>query len=158
MKIELRKIALHKGLSEETPAYTADVYADGVLVCHVKNEGHGGCDYQYPAKGKTRKDIDVVEAFCKALPKVSFHGRELGQSLEMICHTQVWDQDLVKTVKRDLSSKVMFTKKDGKLYQIKAKGDADKQKVIAFVKSKADTVSVLNEMSLPDAVAIYKKG
>ena len=66
MKIELRSITLSKALSEETPAYTGKVFVDGVHICNVSNHGHGGCDMQYPAKGKTSADIDALNATIKA--------------------------------------------------------------------------------------------
>ena len=163
MKIELKKIKLHKGLSEETPAYTADVYVDGVLFCHVSNQGHGGCDMEHPPKGMTNAELQgrlqlLNAKIAEEFPEVPYgHGMEgsFKQTLEYICHGMVWDDDLAKTVKRDLSSKVMFLKTDGKLYSIKAKVD-EQPRVIAFVKAKPDCKQVLNGLPIDEAVAIYK--
>lgn len=164
MKIELRKIKLLKSLSEETPAYTADVYVDGKLFCHVSNHGHGGCDMEAPPKGVTGNELyGRLELLNKQIgeefPEVPFgEGMEGGfkQTLEYICHCQVWDDDLMKTVKRDLAGKVMFTKTDGRLYSIKAKTDADKEKVYASLNTRSDVKAILNKRSLDDALAIYK--
>jgi len=164
MKIELRKIKLLKSLSEETPAYTADVYVDDVLFCHVSNHGHGGCDMEHPPKGVTGNELyGRLELLNKQIgetfPEVPYgHGMEgsFKQTLEYICHGQVWDDDLAKTVKRDLAAKVMFLKTDGKLYGIKAKGEAEQQRVIAHIASKPEVKSILNSLSLNDAAAIYK--
>lgn len=60
-KFELRRITHNARLSEETSAYAADLYVDGKLFAHVSNDGHGGCDHQYPAKGKTYDDRQQME-------------------------------------------------------------------------------------------------
>ncbi len=40
-KIELKKIKYSESLSEETPAYTATAYVDGVRFAEVSNHGTG---------------------------------------------------------------------------------------------------------------------
>lgn len=164
MKIELRKIQLLKSLSEETPAYTADLYIDGKLLAHVSNHGHGGCDMIHAPKGGDHNFVNaeylrVDEFVKKTYPKTTYTGggseHVMDESLECLCHQQVWDADLVKTVKRDLASKVMFVKTDGKLYSTKSKG-ADQAKAIDFLKAKADVKTILNTLTIDEAVAIYK--
>ena len=49
MKIELKNIKYAKFASEETHCYEATVYFEGKRTGTVKNDGHGGCDYQYPS-------------------------------------------------------------------------------------------------------------
>lgn len=65
MKLELRKVRYIASLSEETNCFTADLFVDGVLTAHISNRGHGGCDEQRPAKGKTEADIVAVENWIK---------------------------------------------------------------------------------------------
>lgn len=162
MKIELRKISHSKSLSEETPAYTADLYVDGVLFANVSNRGHGGCDMQYPAKGKTHKDVADLCALIKSTyppvkTNMTLEGKpfEYEQSLESVCHGLLDRWELEKIVKRDLTSKVMFIKDDGKLYQIKAKAGTDQQtKTIQFIRAKGH--KVLNELPFAEAVAAYE--
>lgn len=50
MKIEIRNLKIARSLSEETTAYTADVYVDGTKTFAASNHGHGGCDtyHRYP--------------------------------------------------------------------------------------------------------------
>lgn len=45
MKIELRRVTYNAALSEETSAYTADIYIDGELAFHACNHGTGGADH-----------------------------------------------------------------------------------------------------------------
>jgi hypothetical protein len=68
MKIELKNIYHSAQLSEETEAFTANLYVNGTHAGYVKNDGHGGStDYNHKdAKG--RELIHQAEAFCKALP------------------------------------------------------------------------------------------
>ena len=49
MKIELRRITYNAALSQETSAYTADVYIDGELAFHARNQGTGGADFFHKA-------------------------------------------------------------------------------------------------------------
>lgn len=160
MKLELKNIKLSKGLSEETPAYTAVLHVDGVAFANVSNHGQGGCDECHPV-GKTfsndpaflAKEREIADYF-RSLPTQHFHGMDLPQTLEGWCHTQVWESDLVAGIKRDLSRKVMFTKADGKLYSMPIKGHTAAQ-VIAFVKAKGHT-NILNELPIDEAVAFLK--
>lgn len=124
MKVELRSVKLLKSLSEETPAYTGVVYVDGKPFAQVRNHGQGGCDEVHPV-GKAfsndpafHKRLAEVEAYFKSLPKVAseFIPEGLEQSLELFCHTEVWDQDLNKVIVKDLANNVCYVKADGKLY------------------------------------------
>jgi len=82
MKIELKSIKFSETLSEETNAFTANLYIDGKKVGYCKNTGQGGCTDYYGIE-KHRSDIIVeAEAYCKTLPKVKFHDTEWEQSLE----------------------------------------------------------------------------
>jgi hypothetical protein len=47
MKLTLSKLKIHKDMSEETIAFTADIMLDGKLVGHVANKGCGGCNNTY---------------------------------------------------------------------------------------------------------------
>lgn len=47
-RIQLKNVKYAAFASEETHCYEASVYFDGKKVGTVKNDGHGGCDYQYP--------------------------------------------------------------------------------------------------------------
>lgn len=59
MQIELRRITYSAALSQETSAYTADVYIDGELAFHARNQGHGGCDFYHKAGRWTEAEVDA---------------------------------------------------------------------------------------------------
>lgn len=166
--IELRKLRHSKSLSEETPAYTADVLVDGALFCHVSNHGTGGCDMQYPPKGMTGSQFrPLLEALDKRIgetfPPIDFYEEfhteasktmePLKQNLEMVCHGLVGQADLEKTVARDLKKNVMWIS-DGKQWQVSLrKAKAPMEKLIPVVKTKYGVEKTLNEMPLAEAVA-----
>jgi hypothetical protein len=58
--LSVKNVKLHEDMSEETPCFSADVYKDGKLFAHAKNDGRGGSSLYYPAKGVTNKEIDYL--------------------------------------------------------------------------------------------------
>lgn len=75
MKIELKSIHFSEHLSEETNAFTADVWVDGQNVGHAKNDGRGGETYvgvQYSKDDKVMKRNHEVlrkaEEYATSLP------------------------------------------------------------------------------------------
>lgn len=164
--LTLKKVSHDKRLSEETPAYTAEVWADGIHICDVSNHGQGGCDMQYPAKGKTQADIDALNARIKATypvnPLIGHDGKDISYEtdLELACHLELERIGLEKTVKRDLANKIMFVKPaDGHLYGVSKKGVPPQQisKLVEIIKQKHGCAKVLNEMTFAEAVEIYEK-
>src|SRR3546814_5993723 len=58
MKIELRRITYNSALSQETSAYTADVYIDGELAFHARNQGKGGADFFHKIGRWTEMEVN----------------------------------------------------------------------------------------------------
>jgi hypothetical protein len=67
MKIELKKIKIAEHMSEETTAFTADIYVDGKEAGYAKNDGCGGCTNYHSYEGK-RSLIEKAEKYCLTLP------------------------------------------------------------------------------------------
>lgn len=175
-KIELRKISYNSRLSEETSAYSAQVWVDGEHIVDVLNRGHGGCDETNPPpkKNRTPEDWKAFHQKLEALEttiKTTFPSREadLGDgrkfmiepSLEGVCGELLTDWLIAKDVKRDLAKKVMFTKPTGGLYSVKipkpTPAGFSLDRLIDAVKKKEGIEKTLNEMTTEEAVAIYKK-
>lgn len=55
--LTLKNLKFFEAGSEETPCFTADLYDNGKLVGHVSNDGHGGCNRIYFAKGLKGSDV-----------------------------------------------------------------------------------------------------
>ena len=165
MKIEIKNIKHAANLSEETPAYTATVYVDGVAMVDVRNDGCGGCDSQYPRKGFGYDDLKRVETWItENIPSemVDFGDQELFESkpdLESVCQDAVADKLIAGDLKRALRSKVLFIKKaDGPLFEIRFKGVRKiEDKHIGAVKKKNPEAIILNCLAGTDALEIYKQ-
>ena len=134
MKLELKAIKHCEFASEETNCYEGKVYVDGKPMIEVSNEGHGGCDNQYPIEPFTHKDVEKVNKWCcDNLPK--WHpqddnieikdgfdkGKSYDTDLEIWCGDQV-SKFLVKRdekrqskghekrLKKLLDSKILYRK------------------------------------------------
>ena len=74
MKVELKKLKHHKGLSEETRAFSAEVYIDGKHAGYTSNRGHGEANM---TRWNHREMGDNFEAWAKSLPPVNFEDTPL---------------------------------------------------------------------------------
>lgn len=63
MKIELRRVHYSAALSQETAAYTAEIWIDGELAFLARNEGTGGADFFRQAG---RLSVNEVDAWLSA--------------------------------------------------------------------------------------------
>ena len=61
MLIEIKNLKIAASLSEETNAYTADIFVDGVKTFAASNHGHGGCDsyHRYPTAKVGEREVDA---------------------------------------------------------------------------------------------------
>lgn len=84
MKIELKSIKFSEAMSEETNAFTANLYVNGKKVGYCKNTGQGGCTDYNSNTPEDRKAIAEAETYCKALPKTKWNDIEFKQSLESV--------------------------------------------------------------------------
>jgi len=69
MKIELKKISFSEALSEETNAFTADLYINGKKVGYCRNDGRGGCTDYHPYNVQDREVIREAEEYFKSQPQ-----------------------------------------------------------------------------------------
>ncbi len=76
-RIELKKLTIYERMSEETTAFSAEIYIDGINAGQAKNDGHGGSTdyYAYP---EHRKLIEEAERECLALPPMKCGGGDSG--------------------------------------------------------------------------------
>ena len=70
MKIELKNIKFSEAMSEETNAFTGNLYINGKNVGYCKNTGQGGCTDYHANTPEDRKAIKEAEEYCNRLPKV----------------------------------------------------------------------------------------
>jgi hypothetical protein len=67
--LSLRKLKVHLDMSEETTAFSAELYADGVKVAFVRNNGTGGChEYHWYDHGVGREMEIAVHEWARKQP------------------------------------------------------------------------------------------
>ena len=80
MNITLKNLKIARHLSEETTAFTATIYVDGMSVGHVKNDGQGGSN----SYGLTREWEEKLEAHAKSLPDLQSEYGPLKMDLDLL--------------------------------------------------------------------------
>ena len=91
MKIELKKLRVYKHLSEETTAFSADVYVNGKNVGTARNSGEGGetnLQFYHLQDSPLRKLCDEAYAWAAALPPIKLGG---GREWKMDLPTYIDD-------------------------------------------------------------------
>jgi hypothetical protein len=83
MKIELKHIEYSPALSEETIAFAANLYIDGVHAGFASNRGHGGSTDYYHKDERGRALIKAAEAYCQTLPPIPFPADEYMEAFEI---------------------------------------------------------------------------
>jgi len=98
MKIELKNVKFSEAMSEETNAFTANLYINGRNIGYCKNQGHGGCTDYNANSPEDRKVIAEAEAYCKAQPDIDFGTFSVPNNLE---HTiDLLFEDWLKATKK----------------------------------------------------------
>jgi hypothetical protein len=122
MKIELRKVHYSKALSDETPAYSADVYVDGKKRGTAANHGTGGQDDIYPPSLR-----DELEAYAKTLPPMDssdepglYPRDRMPWSADLVLAQALEDHLVAAELRRQLRTRTLFLR-DGVLYQARQK-------------------------------------
>lgn len=163
MKIELRKVVFSKALSEETNAYTADLYVDGALIAHLANRGQGGSDEQHPAKGKTYADIQRVEEWIKAnVParetEFMIEGKPfiMEPDLESVCGDLLAEHLSTKELTRLLKRTIVYiVQKD--VFTFKGKiEEARRPDLIARTRAAKPDAVILNALPFDEALKAYR--
>ncbi|MDB5129804.1 hypothetical protein [Mucilaginibacter sp.] len=72
MKIELKNIHFSEQLSQETNAFSANLYINDVKAGAASNHGYGGATDYLPFDDEGRKLIQEAEVHCKSLPPEKF--------------------------------------------------------------------------------------
>lgn len=83
MKIELKTIHYNDQLSEETAAFSANLYINGYKAGTASNHGRGGATNYTPFDEKGRALIKEAEAYCKSLPPDKYTVGEEEHQLDM---------------------------------------------------------------------------
>lgn len=83
MKIELKRIEFSEALSEETNAFSANLYINDKHAGFATNRGHGGPTDYHARDEKGNLLIKEAEAYCKALPPYTYTSEGETHSIDM---------------------------------------------------------------------------
>ncbi len=121
-RITLKNVKFYEALSEETNAFTADVYLDGKKFGYAKNSGQGGCTFinQYPEKSKQFKE---AEAYAETLEPIVYefgtYPTKLEDVVDGLFEEWLTAKEKVKNenkLKRNMEKSILVGKPDGKAY------------------------------------------
>jgi hypothetical protein len=152
MKVTLKKIKVSESLSEETTAFTADVYIDGILVGHAKNDGQGGCTFIHSRGLEGRFKLDTADRYFASMPPQK-HVLSNGETIELPVSVDSIVDDLIDKYQQE-----KYTKK------VKARLRKDMLQGLAFGTEEAYTLVRWGQLTIADLlktptgrVTIYKK-
>ena len=161
-KITLKNIKYAAFSSEETHCYEATVYFENKRAGIVKNDGHGGADYEYP---ENRDVWKAMQQYIGTLPDVETDMRDphdpdkmftYGQSLENICHNLVNDFLTTRDLKRLLKRKFVWQRDDGGVYECKRRPEHTVEAMQDVIAKTEPTAKLLNAMPFDKALEIYR--
>lgn len=119
MKIEIRKLKLHRELSEETNCYSAEIWIDGERAFLARNNGHGGADFYHRLGALTEQQVDD---WLKAhRPKITMEGLELEYSLEIEICDLIEEHQQIAALRRKAKTHLL-TIEDGQVFSRALKG------------------------------------
>lgn len=72
MRIELINVEIFEKMSQETTAFTADLYINNIKAGHARNDGIGGATYYQAYNPKGQDLIRSAESYCNLLPPMVF--------------------------------------------------------------------------------------
>jgi hypothetical protein len=155
MKISLKKVKIAMGLSEETFAYSAELYIDGQLTAHASNHGQGGCDLYRPVDRDAQARLDAAETHYRS-QTVEFQGMPLSNSLELVVGELLNDHVAKQDMLRAFRTKIIFRKQgEGGLYAVPSRAKDRPQRIEAIRKRHPGAV-VLNALPVDQALEIWK--
>jgi len=153
MILSLKKLTVSRSLSQETMAYTADVFLDGVTVGHVRNSGNGGMSllHVHPVH---RPAVAAFEAELRALPARLDDGLDLqDRCIEDAIDTLAAQMDLVRgvrsNIKRYTKTGTLFITAEGEVMQSAGQGKPLEEALVA----KYPGATIINGMPIDEAVA-----
>lgn len=145
-RITIKNVHFSEALSEETNAYTADVYLDNKKFGYAKNSGHGGETFiqAYPDK---RDMLKEATQYATGLNPIEFGKFSMPATLDIVVDYLLEKHLEAKDLKRIMNKGLIFKDKDGVTQIIKwnvpLKKVLEHPQGIGMVKAKI--LGVLNE-------------
>lgn len=119
--LQLKNIKINKAMSQETYAYSADLYFNGKLVGQVGNRGRGGGDDWHGPQAKFQE----ADAWCRANNdplKIDDHSDPLEMCLELWCAKRCEEHLMLQDYQRVMRTNVVFVRNGGNVFTMPLKG------------------------------------
>ena len=150
MDITLKNVKIYTGMSEETIAFNASLYADGKKVGDVSNEGHGGNNNVDVRDKNGHWNKDLLQKMETETTKYTwaYEGETYKHNLDSYIGTLVDNVQEQRDLKRKCRAQTLFrvptkTYQNGEYHVIKKKY-SDGVKAY-LTKTYGSTVEILNE-------------
>ncbi len=158
MRIELRKVEYSAQLSEETAAFSAEIWIDGQKAGHARNHGQGGPTLISPMSLGQRLDEHG-----KTLPVETVAGEPpfvVQPDGEWIVGGLLKDWILRRDLQRDLRNRALFTRTDKPgLFRSSVLKPAQLDQVLgsSAIREKWNVAVFLNQLPVDDALRLYRE-
>ncbi len=145
MQIEIRNLKIASSLSQETTAYTADIYVDGIKTFAAMNQGCGGCDFYrpYPTAKVSEKEVNAWLAANRPEIAGSFDGElahVIGEMLDKA--EQEKENRRIRNAYARILSRSVAALRNGSLVTFKAPPTPAN---LAAIRSRHPALVVLND-------------
>lgn len=111
MEITMKSVKFSEALSQETNAFTANLYVDGKKVGYIRNEGHGGETMVQPIDGNSRAKFKEAEEYCKSLPPYTYG----DPKIEIPMNLSMYVDDLMEKWLKEKEAKKIAKKMNTRL-------------------------------------------
>lgn len=139
--LELKKVSHNARLSEETEAFVADLYVNGVKRGEVKNEGRGGCNFY-----SDRTVQAELDAYGKTIPPLVTKDFELVYDADLLVG-EVLDEWLDrKMVKRLCAKNTVFRTPDMPKGEYRSLNRKYSPEMAAYVRKEHPNATIMNEV------------
>lgn len=156
--ITFKKLVFSASQTQETNAYTADVYWHGRKIGTIRNDGNGGMSHLYPSGPEARADIqDATNHAKEQLVIVSVTPGEKYQYLEdYIDDLALLDSHKTRVerwLKRSVKNRVVVIVEGEVRTSIKANPSLSLAAIKDAMRRKYPAGTIVNDLAVDDAVA-----
>jgi hypothetical protein len=161
-KLELKNIQYAAFNSEETHCYSASLYVDGQRVGVVGNQGHGGGDFERPAKDLPPgyfRDLDArIQNTFPRWESEYAPGVTHPATLETVCG-ELLTEHLQKREFKKQMKKVTFIRADKPgIFQLPAKYEPSDVVILTIQRQLKDVdITILNKLPEEEAFALFQE-
>lgn len=161
MRVELKNVKIHEGLREETTAYTATLYINGVRSAEASNHGTGACDFYRPLSDEGRQLLEEAEKHfaTKTCTLPGMPGKALPYSLELKVADLLTDHEVKNQLRSEMRRGIVIVTRDSEVYAWKVSNPSEAAKSPAVntrIQREHRGADVLNNLPGDEAFKRFK--